>query len=112
MPVYLDNNPQLPGLETVGVKYDEDKPCYTLIPPNSLRGMADVLTFGAKKYKAESWKTVPEAQKRYLDALYRHLEAYRSGELVDEETGLHHMSHIMCNAAFVMWFDETPQKSR
>ena len=97
----------LPGLESeVGVKYDADKPCYTLIPTDALKGMADVLTFGAKKYKAESWKTVPNAQKRYLDALYRHLEAYRSGELLDEETGLYHLHHVMVNCSFVAHFDD------
>jgi len=83
------------------MKEDEGKLRYTLIPPSSLKEIARVLEFGAKKYAPNSWATVPNALERYTDAIYRHLEAWRSGETHDPESGLHHLSHAACNAVFI-----------
>lgn len=84
------------------MKFDDGKLRYTLIPPSSLKEIAKVLEFGAQKYAAHSWATVPNALERYTDALYRHLEAWRSGETNDPESGLHHLSHAACNAVFIV----------
>lgn len=46
----LKQLPQMPQLKTTGVKYDEGKLRYDLIPPEALREITKVLTFGAKKY--------------------------------------------------------------
>ena len=89
-----------------GPKYDKGKLRYTLIPPEALKGLAEVLTFGADKYEANSWTRVPNGKERYLDALYRHLEAYRSGEILDPESKLHHLKHALCNVAFVLSLEE------
>ena len=87
-----------------GPKYDEGKLRYSLVPPFATKAIAEVLTFGAKKYAPNSWQLVDRAQERYLDALMRHLEAYRSGELFDPESKLPHLSHVLCNAAFLLHF--------
>lgn len=87
-----------------GMKFDAGKPRWSLLMggmPGALTGVAEVLTFGAKKYAAHSWKTVPDNRERYRDALYRHLNALESGELVDPESGLPHWDHICCNALFL-----------
>ena len=88
-----------------GMKYDSGKPRMSLIPPHALTEMAKVMTFGASKYKAHSWKQVENAQERYLDALLRHAVAYVSGERIDPESGLPTMAHIMCDAAFLIELD-------
>ena len=88
-----------------GMKYDDGKLRPDYIPPYALTQLAEVLTFGAKKYEAHSWRTVPNAKERYFAALMRHMLAYHSGEQDDEETGLPHMAHIMCNAAFLTELD-------
>ena len=93
----------LPG---TGPKYDEGKLRYSLVPPVAMKGLAEVLTFGAKKYAPNSWQQVQNAEVRYLDALYRHLEAFRSGEKIDDESGLHHLKHALCNVAFLLHFEE------
>ena len=90
----------------IGTKFDSGKLRYSLIPPAATKALAEVLTFGAQKYAANSWQNVPNAEERYLDALMRHLEAYRSGEIIDPDSNLPHMAHILCNAAFLMHFEQ------
>lgn len=88
-----------------GIKHDAEKLRLSLIPTQLIEGVGEVMTFGAKKYKKDNWKNLDNPE-RYLDALMRHLEAYRRGEEFDEETGLPHMAHLATNAGFLLWFDE------
>lgn len=94
---------QLPG-----TKYDGDKLQYTLIPPHALMEVARNLTIGLKKYKErDNWKKVPNASQRYLDALYRHLEAHRRGEIYDPDSSVPDMPHLAAvavNAMFLLEF--------
>ena len=101
----------VPGSSTVvekpgGLKYDDGKLQYGLIPPIATKSLAQVLTFGAAKYAPNSWQTVQDGERRYLDALYRHLEAYRTGESTDSESGLSHLAHAITNVAFLLHFEQ------
>ena len=91
-----------------GTKYDEDKLQYSLIPPHALAEVARNLTVGLKKYRErDNWKKVPNAEQRYLDALYRHLEAHRMGEIYDKDSGAENMPHmaaVAVNALFLLEF--------
>tara|TARA_R110000787_G_scaffold40193_1_gene100116 strand:- start:12852 stop:13208 length:357 start_codon:yes stop_codon:yes gene_type:complete len=89
-----------------GVKADEGKLLYQLIPTETTKGLAEVLTFGALKYAPDGWKTVPNAKDRYIGALMRHLEAYRSGEKIDPESGLPHIYHLVASASFIGYLDD------
>jgi len=98
----------------VGMKYDGGKPRWSLMMqglPKFLDGIAAVLTFGAKKYAAHSWRTVPEGYERYRDALYRHLAAIERGEYLDPESGLPHWHHVGCNAGFCSELAQVPTAS-
>ena len=97
---------------TGGLKFDAGKLRYSLIPPEATRALAEVLSFGARKYAPNSWQTVPNAPERYLDALIRHLEAHRSGELYDPESNLPHVYHLLCNAAFLTYFTQKELNAR
>jgi hypothetical protein len=88
-----------------GLKFDIGKPRMSLLPPLAITEMANVMTFGAQKYAAHSWKDVENAQERYLDALLRHAIAYVAGERIDPESGKPTMAHIMCDAAFLIELD-------
>jgi hypothetical protein len=90
---------------TAGRKYDSGKPEYGLIPPHALDELAKVLTVGANKYDRENWKYVPEARRRYFDAMQRHLWAWKRGEIYDPETGLHHLSHAAACIFFLYEHD-------
>ena len=85
-------------------KHDANKPRWDLFPLSVAQGVVDVLTFGADKYTDDGWKHVPDGERRYFAALMRHLAAYQSGELVDEESGLSHLDHAGCCLMFLRYF--------
>lgn len=92
----------------IGEKYDEGKNrmgLYLAHCTTAVKAVSDVLTFGANKYSANGWRTVPNAKERYTDALYRHLNAYHAGEEFDEESGLSHLAHAATNIAFLIELD-------
>lgn len=85
-----------------GMKFDDGKPRMDLIPPHAEQMLAMVLTFGAKKYAPDNWRLVENPEQRYIAAAMRHINAYRSGEINDPETGLPHLAHAMCCLAFLI----------
>lgn len=102
------------GGKVSGVKYDGGKLRYSLIPPRALASIVAVLTFGALKYAPNNWMHVPNAYERYLDALMRHIEAYRSGEQLDPESGIHHLAHAGCCLLFLLafYYGDVPKNER
>lgn len=98
-------NPEDVAFNKVGVKYDNDKPQWSLVPFKAMTQVVDVLTYGARKYAPDNWKKVPDARRRYIDAAFRHLSAYVSGEKNDSETGKSHLAHAMCCLLFLLAFD-------
>lgn len=82
-------------------KADAGKLRPTLVPPKLTLAVSAVRMYGTQKYKdPNNWKKVEV--ERYRDALYRHWLAYLEGEECDRESGLPHMWHIACNAAFLI----------
>lgn len=96
--------------EVIGdfMKFDGSKTRYDLVPPSSVRALADVLTYGARKYKPDNWRKVDEPAK-YIAAAMRHFEAYRQGEEFDVESGLPHLAHAMTNIAFLLELEYVPE---
>ena len=86
------------------MKFDGDKCRLDLIEPAFTEGVGSVLTFGAKKYKAESWKTLEDGLRRYLTATERHILAIKKGEFIDSESGLPHAYHAATDLMMVQWF--------
>lgn len=89
-------------LGPVSVKYDSEKPDWSLLPLSIISGVVRVLTFGKKKYSVNGWKAVEPI--RVYSAMMRHLEYIANGELYDKESGEHHMFHFLCNALFLTWY--------
>ena len=89
-----------------GVKHDTGKPRWSLLPLGSIAQIVQVLDFGAAKYKPDNWQHVPDARRRYYDAMQRHIEAWWTGERCDRETGLHHLAHAGCCILFLLWLDK------
>ena len=78
------------------------KPMPSLIEPEFILSMANVLAFGMAKYAKDNWKLcTKENIHLYWDAHDRHCLAYRMGEKVDPETGYCHLAHAACNLMFI-----------
>jgi len=88
-----------------GRKFDGGKLEYGLLPPLALEETVKVLTFGAQKYERDNWQKVPDAKRRYFDALQRHVWAWKKGEQIDPESGIHHLAHTMCCLMFLYEHD-------
>jgi hypothetical protein len=93
-----------------GIKHDAEKPRMDLLPFEALEAVAEVLTWGARKYSDNGWQNVENAERRYLAALLRHLAARERGETHDAEWGLLHAAHLATNALFILWFEIQKEK--
>ena len=93
--------------DSQGAKADKGKLRPTLVPVSMIRAVATVREYGCYKYHdPENWRWV--GPQRYRDALYRHWLAYLSDPGgVDEESGLPHLWHLACNAAFLIEMEES-----
>ena len=89
-----------------GMKFDDGKLRYDLTPAIAVESLAAVLTYGAKKYKPNNWRSVDP--QRYVGAFERHWQAYMRGELIDSESGLPHLAHCMTNLAFLLELGHKP----
>ena len=90
----------------VGLKYDTDKLRWDLLPIECVEDIVKILTFGARKYAPNNWQSLENAEERFYAAALRHLTAWRKGETTDPESGLPHLSHLLCNATFLLWFEK------
>lgn len=85
-----------------GRKDDAGKPRLDLVPALAELEVARVLTHGASRYGADNWRRVEGARWRYLAACMRHLNAWRRGERLDEDSGLSHLAHAACCVLFLL----------
>jgi hypothetical protein len=92
-----------------GLKYDEGKTRFDLVDPEFEELVAKVMTFGANKYKPNSWQNVEDPVNRYYAALRRHINAWRKGEKIDPESKLPHLAHVAVNAMFLLHYETTPE---
>ena len=93
--------------------------------PRALRLVQATLEYGAKKYEAHSWRTVPDAMKRYNRAGRRHRQErdlladpsqdfYAVLEGCDPESGLPHIAHEVFNllAMIELDFQDHPEPDK
>jgi hypothetical protein len=89
-----------------GARFNEGKPDFSLIPLCTLEDEIKVWEYGAKKYKFFNWCrgmpwSVPFA------CLLRHISKWQMGEENDEESGLPHIAHAMCNLRMLTLYSRT-----
>ena len=87
-------------------KYDEGKPHPSFVPPALIRAVMEIREYGNRKYHSpENWKSVEPD--RYHEAMLRHmLASWEDWQSIDSESGMPHLWHIACNAAFLCAFME------
>jgi hypothetical protein len=88
-----------------GVKFDQDKIRTDLLPPDAMLGIAEILTFGAKKYGDRNWERGMKWSRPY-GALLRHIWAWWNGEDKDPETGKSHLDHAACCISFLSAYEK------
>lgn len=91
-------------VENTFMKNDNGKNMLSLIEPQFILLLGEILTFGSKKYAPGNWKLCEE-RSRYEDALLRHLYAYLSGEKIDPESRLSHLGHASFGLMALNYFD-------
>jgi hypothetical protein len=57
---------------------------------------------GADKYGPWNWRETGVCASTYVNAILRHLNAWRDGEDLDPESGITHLAHIACSANILM----------
>jgi hypothetical protein len=57
---------------------------------------------GAEKYGPWNWRETGVCASTYVNAILRHLNAWRDGEDLDPESGITHLAHIACSANILM----------
>ncbi len=97
-----------------GVKFDEGKPQWHLLPIKEVEQVVRVMTkaISSGRYKPNNWQKVPEGELRYEDAMMRHYAAWKKGETSDPESGESHLAHLVCNALFLMWLENNSKASK
>ncbi len=101
--IYIDASQRVVGIDG-GLKNDLGKPRWSLVPLDIIEGIAVILTYGAKKYAPNNWKKVE--WERNFDALLRHLTKWLAGEENDQDSGLHHLDHALCDLMFIRWWNK------
>jgi hypothetical protein len=81
--------------KTGGLKFDEGKPRYDLVPYDAVEEVVNILTMGAKKYSDRNWEEGISAG-RLFGAAMRHLTAWWRKSGPDEESGKSHLAHAAC----------------
>lgn len=71
------------------------------MPLDALGAVVEVLEMGAKKYAPRNWER-GLSWSQTADSLLRHVTAWYCGEQRDPESGLLHLSHVACNALFLL----------
>lgn len=91
-----------------GIRHNQGKLKYHLIPPNAMKKIAEVFTMGSSKYGDRNWENGMKWSNVYA-SLTRHLQEFLAGNDYDSESGLLHMAHVAVNAIFLLeYYDIYP----
>jgi len=89
-----------------GVKFDQGKNRYDLIPGYALNELAKIYTYGTKKYDDNNWRKGMKWG-RIFGAMMRHAWAFWRGESLDPESGLHHLAHAAWQCFTLIEYEKT-----
>lgn len=92
--------------DSEGVKFDEAKLRYDLLPVLPLMELVRVYTLGAQKYADRNWENGLKWSRVYAAAM-RHLTAWWAGEEKDPELGTSHLANAAWNLFSLMEYERT-----
>ena len=97
---------------------DSEKLMLQLLDPEFIKGIAGVMTMGAKKYDRDNWKKSAgtDQHDEYIHSakgcLLRHTYAYLGGEYLDPESGYPHLFHVATNLMILEYYERQSQTER
>ena len=101
---------ELVKLSEEAMRFNDGKVEWSLVDFKSIEPLARVLEFGAQKYARNNWKKGMDVTKM-MESLLRHAFSFLSGETEDQESGITHIGHIMCNCMFIQYMmDNKPER--
>src|SRR5262245_1426682 len=90
---------------TVGLKADDGKLPWELMPEDALEEIVRVLALGAKKYAPRNWEKGIKHSRLY-GTMRLHLKAWwQDGQNTDPETNLRTLAHLACEVLFALAFE-------
>ena len=74
------------------------------MPPVAIAAAAEAMSDGARKYGARNWRDSGYKVQAnvYISAALRHLYAWAEGEDFAEDSGVHHLGHVIACAAILL----------
>jgi len=88
-----------------GIKHDDGKPQLSFVARSLLVAIATIMESGAEKYGRDNWKLGMDWHRPY-DALLRHLTAWWEGESLDDDSGMSHLNHAVCELMFLIEYEQ------
>jgi hypothetical protein len=80
----------------------QKKPSITAVPATALLHCALAMMDGERKYGLYNWREKDVPARIYVDAMFRHMSAWADGEECAEDSGVHHLGHVMACCAIVL----------
>lgn len=80
------------------------KPTLSFIPPIALFALGAGMRFGAvdKGYGRFNWRETGATSSVFYDAMQRHLNDWYNGEDYADDSGVHHLGHLMASCAILL----------
>jgi hypothetical protein len=91
---YPDGNPKT----VIGMS----KPSVRAIPPIAELHLGAAMSDGEKKYGRFNWREKQVTASVYYDAIRRHLAGWWDGEDYAQDSGVHHLGHVMACCAILL----------
>jgi len=73
-----------------------------LVPQALVIGAAEAMQNGAEKYGPFNWREYPVQVMTYVEAAQRHLAAFIDGQDNAEDTGIHHLKHVVAGMGILL----------
>jgi hypothetical protein len=93
-----------------GVKYDDGKIRWDLLPIHPLYELAFVYTVGARKYEDDNWRKGMDYRKM-VRAIWNHLTKWLAGHERDADDGQHHLASVAWSAFTLMEYERLAKEN-
>ena len=78
---------------------------FYMLPYKVLNYLGDVYLYGCEKYDDNNWRKGMRWGK-FFAAFCRHAGQWHSGEILDKESGMHHIAHALWQLLALRWFEQ------